>query len=61
MKKTRKQNRKYYLHRKARKDGFMVDVREKMVCNSDSELLLHNSYSKALNKEFGYNLQTSIV
>ncbi len=61
MKKTKKQNRKYYLHRKARKDGFMVDIKEKQVCNKDSELLIANTYSRALNKEFGYNLQVSMV
>lgn len=61
--KTKKQNRRYYLHRKLRKTRELaMNVRERQVLvpAGEPETATENKYAMCLLQEFGYNLQLTI-
>ena len=52
-------NRKYYLHRCAKKAGLHINRKMRMITASDNELLT-NKYAVMLDRECGYVRQLSI-
>jgi len=58
--KIKKRNRRYYLHRMARRDGLILDSYKRTFYHPFSQEVTDNKYLNELISEFNYSLQYEI-